>query len=80
MNEIVLTAEEAQCLTEGGWTKREVDGRTWRIAHESYVSPKPWRDAADRHVSLSAAEVDVIASKPEGLTVGDMLIRSEAVR
>ncbi len=80
MSEIVLTAEEAQCLAEGGYTTRTVDDRVWRIAHEAYVSPKPWHVAADRHVSLSPAEVHIVTSLSEGLYVGGTLIRSEVAR
>lgn len=78
MTDIVLSAEEAQCLTEGGYTKRTVDGRVWRIAHEAYDRPFP--KPADTHISLSAAEVDVIARMPEGLILADATIRSEAAR
>lgn len=75
MSEIVLTVEETECLTEGGYLLRDVDGRQWRIAHESYDRPFP--EPADRHVSLSAPEVDIIARMPEGLIIGATTIRSE---
>lgn len=74
---ITLTGEETQCLTEGGVVIRDVDGRTWRLAHEAYYPPREWKPV-DRHVSLSAAEVDIIARMPEGLHVGGTTIRSAA--
>jgi hypothetical protein len=74
-NEIALTRENAQCLTEGGYVVHEAGGQNWRLVHESYTRPFP--HPADRHVSLSAAEVDIIARMPEGLIVGDTVIRSE---
>lgn len=74
---ITLSGEEAQCLTEGGYTVRDVDGRSWRLAHEAYYPPREWKPV-DRHVSLSAAEVDIIARLPEGLIISDgTTIRSE---
>lgn len=79
MSEILLTGEETVCLTEGGYTMRTVNGRVWRIAHESYTPPREW-PAGDRHVSLSAAEVDIIGRLPEGLIVGGTTIRSETAR
>jgi hypothetical protein len=78
VTEIVLSAEEGICLSEGGYTKREINGQTWRIAHESYDRPFP--RPADRHVSLSAAEVDLIVRTPEGLVEGDLTIRMEVAR
>lgn len=79
MSDIVLTAEETQCLTEGGYIMRTINDRVWRIAHEAYVPPRQW-PPGDRHVSLSAAEVGIIARMPEGLIIGDATIRSEAAR
>ncbi len=79
MSDIVLTAEETQCLTEGGYVLRNIDGRVWRLAHESYSPPREW-PRGDRRVSLSAAEVDIIARMPEGLIVGAVTIRSEVAR
>ncbi len=71
---ITLTAEETRCLIEGGSTKRTVDGLEWRIAVDKSIQ---WRMASDRHISLSAAEVNIIARMPEGLIVGATTIRSE---
>ncbi len=77
MTDIVLTAEETQCLTENGSMKRTVDGLDWRIAVDKSIQ---WAMASDRHISLSSAEVDIIARMPEGLIVGATTIRSEAAR
>lgn len=78
MSELVLTAEETACLAEGGYTIRDMDGRKVRLVHESYDRPFP--HPADGHIGLSAAEVDTVARMPEGLTVGDTIIRSEVAR
>lgn len=78
MSDIVLSREETASLTEGRYTQRTIDGGIWRIVHESYTRPFP--HPADRHISLSAAEMDIIARMPEGLIVGDTTIRSEVAR
>ena len=76
----MLTREETDCLAGGGETVQVVSGRVWRLAHESYSPPdqlaRVLQAAVDRHVSLTAAEVDVIAGTAEGLVVGDTTIRS----
>jgi hypothetical protein len=75
VSEIVLTREEAARLAEGGYVLQDVSGRSWRLVHESYSRPFP--KSIDRHVSLTAAEVDVIVRTAEGLVVGETTIRSE---
>lgn len=74
MTEIVLTTDETMRLIGHGYVTLRGAYRTWRLAHESYDGPFP--EEAARHVSLSAAEVDIIARMPEGLIVGGVLIRS----
>ncbi len=82
MTDIVLSGEETQCLAEGGYTMRDVDGRKLRLMHEAYETgnPRPWHFAADDHITLSAAEVAIIAREPAGLIVGATTIRSEVAR
>ncbi len=74
---ITLPAREAGRLIEGGYIQRILkDGVVGRITHAAYRRPFPV--PADRHISLSAAEADIIARMPEGLIIGKTTIRSEA--